>query len=56
MQGFSAPPLLLLMLVTTNDRKMMGDKVNGLGTNLLAGATALVTFAAAAVLVATWIA
>ena len=54
-QGFSVPPLLLLMLIMTNDPKMMGDKVNGLWTNLLAGGTALITFAAAIFLVATWI-
>lgn len=55
-QGFSVPPLLVLMLIMTNDRRMMGDKTNGLGTNLLAGATAVVTFGAAAVLVASWVA
>lgn len=54
-QGFLTPPLLILMIIMTNDRKMMGDKVNSLGTNLLAGATALVTFLAAAFLVASWV-
>jgi NRAMP (natural resistance-associated macrophage protein)-like metal ion transporter len=54
-QGFSVPPLLVLMLIMTNDRRMMGDKVNSLGTNLLGWATAAITFAAAAFLVATWI-
>jgi Mn2+/Fe2+ NRAMP family transporter len=54
-QGFSVPPLLLLMLIMTNDRRMLGGKVNGLGTNILAGATALVTFLAAAFLVVTWL-
>jgi hypothetical protein len=34
---------------------MMGDKTNGLGTNLLAGATAVVTFLAALFLVASWL-
>lgn len=54
-QGFSVPPLLVLMLIMTNDRKMMGDKTNGALTNLLGGATAVVTFLAAAFLVATWL-
>ncbi len=54
-QGFSVPPLLLLMLIMTNDRKMMGGKVNSLGTNLLAGGTALVTFLAALFLVVSWV-
>ena len=54
-QGFSVPPLLILMLIMTNDRHMMGDKVNGVGTNLLGWITAAVTFLAAAFLVGTWI-
>jgi Mn2+/Fe2+ NRAMP family transporter len=54
-QGFSVPPLLVLMLIMTNDRRMMGDKVNGPGTNLLAGGTAIVTFAATLFLVGTWV-
>lgn len=54
-QGFSVPPLLLLMLIMTNDRKMMGGRRNGLGTNLLAGGTALATFLAAVFLVASWL-
>jgi len=54
-QGFSVPPLLVLMLIMTNDRKMMGGRRNGLGTNLLAGGTALATFLAAAFLVASWL-
>jgi Mn2+/Fe2+ NRAMP family transporter len=53
-QGFSVPPLLVLMLIMTNDRDMMGDKVNSLGTNLLGWATALVTFLAAVFLVVSW--
>lgn len=54
-QGFSVPPLLVLMLIMTNDRRMMGNKVNGLGTNLLGGATAVATFLCAAVLVVSWL-
>src|SRR5205823_15119660 len=54
-QGFSVPPLLVLMLIMTNDRRMMGDKTNGLGTNVLGWGTAVVTFVAAAFLVGTWV-
>jgi len=54
-QGFSVPPLLVLMLVMTNDRRMMGDKVNGLGTNLLGWTTAVVTALATLFLVITWV-
>lgn len=54
-QGFSVPPLLILMLIMTNDRRMMGDKVNGPGTNLLGGLTVVATGLATAFLVATWV-
>jgi NRAMP (natural resistance-associated macrophage protein)-like metal ion transporter len=54
-QGFSVPPLLVLMLIMTNDRKMMGGKVNSLGTNLLGWGTAALTFLAALFLVVSWI-
>jgi NRAMP (natural resistance-associated macrophage protein)-like metal ion transporter len=54
-QGFSVPPLLVLMLVMTNDRRMMGDKVNGLGTNALGWTTTAITFLATAFLVVTWV-
>jgi Mn2+/Fe2+ NRAMP family transporter len=54
-QGFSVPPLLVLMLIMTNDREMMGGRTNGLGTNLLGWATAAITFLAAAFLAATWV-
>lgn len=54
-QGFSVPPLLVLMLIMTNDRRMMGDKVNGRVTNLLAGVTALASFLVAMFLLASWL-
>ncbi|MBZ9856047.1 Nramp family divalent metal transporter [Mesorhizobium sp. CA13] len=53
-QGFSTPPLLLLMLIMTNNRKIMGDKVNSRATNILGGVTTVAVFAASAGLVATW--
>jgi Mn2+/Fe2+ NRAMP family transporter len=53
-QGFSTPPLLLLIMLMTNNRAVMGDKVNGLGINLLGWITVIATFAATAGLVATW--
>jgi Mn2+/Fe2+ NRAMP family transporter len=54
-QGFSTPPLLLLILIMTNNRKIMGDKVNSKSTNILGGATTLAVFAASVGLVATWL-
>lgn len=54
-QGFSVPPLLCLMMGMTNDRAVMGERVNGRLTNALGWITVAVTFLAAACLVATWI-
>jgi Mn2+/Fe2+ NRAMP family transporter len=52
-QGFSVPPLLVLMLIMTNDREMMGDRKNGPLTNFLGWTTTAVTLLAAAFLVLT---
>ncbi|WP_083468194.1 NRAMP family divalent metal transporter [Methylobacterium tarhaniae] len=53
-QGFSVPPLLLLMMLMTNDRRMMGERVNGRLVNVLGWATVAVTFAATVCLAASW--
>ncbi|UCI09630.1 Nramp family divalent metal transporter [Mesorhizobium sp. B1-1-8] len=53
-QGFSTPPLLLLILLMTNDRRIMGDQVNSRSANILGGITTAVIFAASAGLVASW--
>jgi NRAMP (natural resistance-associated macrophage protein)-like metal ion transporter len=53
-QGFSVPPLLFLMMRMTNDKAVMGERVNGRLTNLLGWITTLVTFAATVCLVVTW--
>ncbi len=53
-QGFSTPPLLLLIMLMTNNRKIMGQQRNGLGINLLGWVTTVAIFAASAGLVATW--
>jgi NRAMP (natural resistance-associated macrophage protein)-like metal ion transporter len=53
-QGFSTPPLLLLIVLMTSSRAVMGDKVNGVALNVLGWATTVVIFAASAGLVATW--
>jgi NRAMP (natural resistance-associated macrophage protein)-like metal ion transporter len=45
-QGFSTPPLMLLIMVMTNRRSIMGDKVNGLVTNILGWGTTVLIFAA----------
>jgi Mn2+/Fe2+ NRAMP family transporter len=53
-QGFSTPPLLLFIVLMTNDRKIMGDKVNNFWMNVLSGVTVVAIFAASAGLVVTW--
>ncbi|GJD47425.1 Divalent metal cation transporter MntH [Methylobacterium crusticola] len=54
-QGFSVPPLLLLMMLMTNDRQVMGERVNGRATNVLGWLTTAVTFLATAGLAVTWL-
>ncbi|MFD1611618.1 NRAMP family divalent metal transporter [Sphingomonas tabacisoli] len=54
-QGFSVPPLLLIMMLMTNDRSLMWDRPNGWFTNLLGWLTTAATFAATGCLVATWL-
>ena len=54
-QGFSAPPLLLLIMLLTNRRDVMGGNTNGRVTNVLGWTTTAATFAATVALVATWL-
>jgi NRAMP (natural resistance-associated macrophage protein)-like metal ion transporter len=53
-QGFSTPPLLLLIMLMTNNRRIMGDKVNTICMNLLGWITTAALFAATLGLVASW--
>jgi Mn2+/Fe2+ NRAMP family transporter len=53
-QGFSVPPLLLLLMLMTNDPAVMGGRINGWVTNLLGWVTTAVTFLATVCLVVTW--
>jgi Mn2+/Fe2+ NRAMP family transporter len=53
-QGFSTPPLLLLILLMTNNPAIMGKWVNGRALNVLAWLTTIAIFAATAGLVVTW--
>ncbi len=54
-QGFSTPPLMLLILRMTNDRALMGDNVNTLATNILGYVTLLAISAASVGLVISWL-
>ncbi|MER8470209.1 Nramp family divalent metal transporter [Mesorhizobium sp. M1405] len=53
-QGFSTPPLLLLIMLMTNSRRIMGDQVNSRSTNILGWTTTAAIFSATIGLVATW--
>ncbi len=54
-QGFSTPPLMLLMLRMTNNRAIMGEQVNSRTVNVLGWATMLAMFAATIGLVVSWL-
>jgi len=52
--GFLAPPLLVVLLLIANNQAVMGGRVNGWFVNLLSGVATLVMFGAAVALVLTW--
>jgi Mn2+/Fe2+ NRAMP family transporter len=52
--GFLAPPLLVVIMMIANNKKIMGDRVNGVWLNTLGWITTLAMFAAAIALVLTW--
>ncbi|MGA3127501.1 MAG: Nramp family divalent metal transporter [Candidatus Korobacteraceae bacterium] len=54
-QGFSTPFLMLVLMLITNDRKIMGRWGNSVGINVLGWLTTLAMFAAAIGLVITWV-
>jgi Mn2+/Fe2+ NRAMP family transporter len=53
-QGFSTPPLLLLIMLMTSNRTIMGDKVNSTPLNILGWTTVMAIFSASVGLVVTW--
>ena len=54
--GFVAPPLLLLIMLVSNNGSIMGNRVNGLGLNILGWlATAAMFIAAIALVLTTWV-
>jgi len=55
-QGFSTPGLLILMMLMTNDRRIMGDRVNSRVTNVLGWITTGAVTAASVALLVTWFA
>ena len=53
-QGFSTPPLMLLILLMTNNRALIGKRVDSRLTNSLGWITIAAIFSASLGLVATW--
>jgi Mn2+/Fe2+ NRAMP family transporter len=54
-QGFSTPPLMLLIMLMTNNPNIMGDRKNGRAMNILGWTTTATIFAASIALALTWI-
>jgi len=54
-QGFSTPPLMLLIMLITNNKRIMGERMNGRFINVLGWTTTVAIFAAAATLLTTWL-
>ncbi len=54
LNGFLAPPLLIVIMIISNNKTVMGERVNCLSINILGWATTVLMFAAAVALVVTW--
>jgi NRAMP (natural resistance-associated macrophage protein)-like metal ion transporter len=54
-QGFSTPPLMILIMIMTGSRAIMGERVNGLAANVLGWITTAVISAASLFLVFSWL-
>lgn len=52
--GFLAPPLLVMIMVMCVNKKLMGRHVSSLGVSIMGWLTTLIMFVAAAALVITW--
>lgn len=54
LNGFLAPPLLVVIMLVSNNRAVMGKRINSGSINVLGWTTAAVMFAAAVALIVTW--
>jgi NRAMP (natural resistance-associated macrophage protein)-like metal ion transporter len=52
--GLISPPLLVIIMLVSNNKKVMGKRVNNLGTNIIGWLAAAVMFAAAIGMFLTW--
>jgi NRAMP (natural resistance-associated macrophage protein)-like metal ion transporter len=55
LNGFLAPPLLIVIMLISNNKAVMGARVNSLSINVLGWTTAAAMFAAAVGLVICWV-
>lgn len=52
--GLISPPLLAIIMLVSNNKKVMGDKVNGVGANIVGWLAVVVMFVAAIGMLLTW--
>ena len=52
--GVLSPPLLLIIMLVSSNRNIMGDKVNGVGANIVGWTATAIMFAAAIGMILTW--
>lgn len=52
--GVIAPPLLVVVMLVSNNKKVMGPRVNGFSTNIIGWLAALIMFAAAVGMFVSW--
>jgi Mn2+/Fe2+ NRAMP family transporter len=52
--GLVSPPLLVIIMLVSNNRRVMGDKANGPGTNVMGWAATAFMFAAAVGMLLSW--
>jgi NRAMP (natural resistance-associated macrophage protein)-like metal ion transporter len=52
--GLISPPLLVIIMLVSNNKEVMGDKVNGVGANIVGWGATAVMFAAAIGMLLTW--
>ncbi|HSE25312.1 MAG TPA: Nramp family divalent metal transporter [Pyrinomonadaceae bacterium] len=52
--GLVSPPLLIIIMLVSNNKTVMGDKVNGLLTNIIGWTAVAAMFAAAIGMLVTW--
>ena len=52
--GVVAPPLLVVVMLVANNKRVMGDRTNGVWANIVGWLAAAVMFAAAIAMFATW--